>query len=120
MVEAIVLRTPGQLYQTISQDTLSNVYNYKLINKTMDTLNMDIRILSPEGSLKIAGDQHISLPESGLKEGVLLLYLHKKELTGRKTDIVLGLYQEGVLIDKIKTSFNGPIVRKWNGTGAQE
>lgn len=112
MVEAIILRTPGQLYQTVSQDTLSNVYNYKLINKTSGSLNMDIQILSPEGRVKIAGDQNISLPESGLKEGVLLLFLNKKELTGRKTDIVLGLYQEGVLIDEIKTSFNGPIVRK--------
>lgn len=112
MVEAIILRTPGRTYQTISQDTLTNVYNYKLINKTTESLNMDIRILSPEGRIKIAGDKNILLQESDLKEGVLLIYLNKKQLTGRKTDIVIGLFQEDVLIDEIETSFNGPIVRK--------
>ena len=112
MVEAIILRTPGQLYQTVSQDTLANVYNYKLINKTTGDLNMEMKLLSPDGRLKIAGEGKIVLPESGLKEGVLLIYLDKNKLTGRKTEVLIGLFQEGLLIDEIKTSFNGPIQRK--------
>lgn len=112
MVEAIVLRSPGQLYQQVSEDTLVNVYNYKLINKTMSGLNMNIRLISPKGRVKIAGESDIYLPESGLKDGVMLLFLNKEELTGRRTEVVLGLYQEGKLIDEIETNFNGPILRK--------
>ncbi len=111
-VEAILLRMPGQLYQKVDEQTLSNVYNYKMINKTPDALELQIRLLAPEGELKLVGANPIKVPPSDLAEGALIIYLKKSILQSRNTEVTLGLYKGEELIDEIETNFNGPIVRR--------
>lgn len=111
-VEAIVLRTPGLLYQKTDADTLSNVYSYKMVNKTTFPIELVLKLLQPTGRIKIAGNETIKVDASSLAEGTLLIYLEKKVLTGTRTDIVLGLYEGEKLVSEIETNFNGPIVRK--------
>lgn len=110
-VEAIVLRMPGQLYQKVDENTLSNVYNYKMINKTPNALELEIRLLEPQGKLELVGANPILVKPSDLAEGALVIYLKKSALEGRNTKIELGIFKDGQMIDEIKTNFNGPIVR---------
>jgi len=110
-VEAIILRTPGQLYQKVDENTISNVYSYKLVNKTTEDLELTIQLIEPEGELKFAGNSNIRVPHSELTEGALILFLKKDKLEGTNTDVRLGIFNDGVMIDEVETSFNGPIVR---------
>ncbi len=111
-VEAIVLRMPGQLYQKVDENTFSNVYNFKLINKTADDKNYTFKLLSPEGRLETAGNAVILTKGSDLSEGALLIYLDKARMQGNKTPIEIGVYEGDRLVDKVETSFTGPIGKR--------
>lgn len=111
-VEAIVLRMPGQLYQEVDENTLSNAYNFKMINKTNEQIDLSIKLLNPEGEIKITGRNPIEVKPGSFAEGALLIYLDRDQVTSRKTEVKLGLYIGDDLMDEIETSFNGPIVRK--------
>lgn len=111
-VETILLRTPGQLYQEVDEQTFSNIYNYKMINKTNDSIVLRLKLHSPQGELKLAGREEIPVAKGELSSGVLLIYLNKENMTGRKTEIEIGVYQGDRLIDELETSFNGPLTRR--------
>lgn len=111
-VEAIVLRMPGQLYQVQKEEgTYSNAYNFKLINKTSEEQSFSFKLLEPKGRLAVAGETPVRVEESELAEGAILIYLPKEELSGNRTEVVLGLFDGDRLVDKIETTFNGPMVK---------
>ena len=50
-VEANVLRLPGQLYERKDNNIISNVYTYKLVNKTTkDIDNVSFELMSHKGT----------------------------------------------------------------------
>lgn len=107
-VEFSLLRVPGQLYQ--KQETeISNLYNYKLINKTYDDLPVRIALIEPKGRIQIIGVQEDEVKGQGSSEGTMFIYLDKGVLSGRKTKIKIGLYSGDRLIEELSTNFNGPV-----------
>src|SRR5690606_11828287 len=53
-VEANILRLPGQLYEHKEDNIISNVYTYKLINKTTkDIPDLSFRLLSHKGIINL-------------------------------------------------------------------
>ncbi len=111
-VETLILRAPGQLYQKVSADTLSNLYNYKMVNKTAEDLQLEVKLLEPEGRLQLIGANPIDVTKGELAEGAIIIFLAKDDLESRNTDLRIGIFKEGEMIDEVETSFNGPIVRK--------
>lgn len=111
-IEAIVLRMPGQLFQKVDENTLSNVYNFKMINKTNNDMVLNLKLIEPKGKLTLVGENKIKVSASELTEGALLIYLKKENLSKRNTDILLGVYDGERLIEEVETSFNGPVQRK--------
>ncbi len=111
-VEAIILRTPGQTYQKVDENIYSNVYNFKLINKTPEERTYHLEVISPKGGrLEKAGDQKITTPGSELAEGVFVLYLKRHHLESTNTDVEIGVSQGDQLIETVETGFNGPLVK---------
>ena len=111
-VEAIILRTPGQTYQKLDDGSFSNIYNFKLINKTPDDTDYRLELISPEGGrLEMVGSNVISVSGSDLAEGAFLVYLSKSDLTGTSTPVEFGIYQGDQLIETVKSGFNGPLVK---------
>jgi cytochrome c oxidase accessory protein FixG len=110
-IEAIVLRMPGQLFQTVDENTLSNVYNFKMINKTNEEMNLGLSLMNSNGKLQLVGGDSIKVKAGELAEGALLIYLKKDELKSRNTDLKIGVYQGDRLIETVETSFNGPLKR---------
>ena len=96
---------------------MSNLYNYKIINKTFEDINAQLKLLSGKGSIEMIGNNDLVIPSEAIAEGTFFLILNMNELSDRETDIVLGIYnQNGELLDKVKTSFLAPVKRKkkWN------
>lgn len=111
-VEAIILRTPGQLFQKVDDNTFSNVYNYKMVNKTTEDLTLEVKLLKPKGGrLEMVGGSNINVTKGELAEGAMIIFLTRDQLEGRNTEVHLGVFKDGVMIDEEKTNFNGPIVR---------
>ena len=108
-VEATVLRLPGQLYEMKGEHLISNVYTYKIINKTVEAIDdVEIKLMSPEGVVKLVSGSHISIPEQGLTEGTLFVEIDKAFLEDDQMKIKIGVYSEGNLIETTTTSFLGP------------
>jgi cytochrome c oxidase accessory protein FixG len=108
-IEADILRLPGQLYETTGQGKLSNVYTYKLLNKTtmpMDSLNF--RLLSHKGEIKLVKGNYFKVEKAGLAEGTLFIELPEEEVKGEENKIKIGVYSGDTLIEKTSTNFLGP------------
>lgn len=73
-VEAKVLRLPGQLYETQKNGNISNVFTYKLINKTTHNIDsVHFKLLSHKGELKLVKGSNFTVPKQGLSEGTLFI-----------------------------------------------
>ncbi|MBK8052372.1 MAG: cytochrome c oxidase accessory protein CcoG [Saprospiraceae bacterium] len=109
-VEVLLLRTGGLLSQENADGTISNLYNYQMINKTNDTYKMEFRMLEPSsGTFEIVGGKSPSVEKNNKAEGALFIKIPKGQLEGGKNKIVVGVYSEGKLVTKVKTTFFGPI-----------
>ncbi len=108
-IESTILRVPGTLYKQEGEKVM-NMYNYKILNKSHEHKDLHIELISPEGEIKVIGiESAISLEKQEFSEGTLLIYINKDQLTGRKTKLNLGVYQGDLLLEEVKTKFNGPI-----------
>ena len=108
-VEARILRLPGQLYQQKENNIISNVYTYKVINKTTrDIENVSYKILSHKGTIKLVSNQNFSIPKQGLAEGTLFIEINKSILKDDNVDIEIGVFTNDELLETTTTNFLGP------------
>jgi cytochrome c oxidase accessory protein FixG len=108
-VDATVMRTPGMLYQERGEDSISNLYNIKVANKTIQSIPLTIRLENGRGRIEIIGKGPILLKEDEEGSGSFFVVIPKDQLRDRKTSLSLGLYQGENKIDVIKTNFLGPV-----------
>lgn len=108
-VEATVLRLPGQLFETKENNIISNVFTYKLINKTNENIsNISFKMISHEGEVKLIGTNEFQLNKQDLLSGTLFIEIPKNKLKDAKEKIKIGVYSNGKLIETAKTNFLGP------------
>ncbi len=107
VIETTILRTPGLLYQEYPNQTISNVYNIKIVNKTHDNIPLEIRLLSHEGEIKMAGTLQ-EIKDQAMFESTFILYIQGDLLASDKTEVEFGIYSNNELIETYKTSFVSP------------
>jgi len=109
-VEVLFLRTGGLLAQEQADGSISNLYNFQMINKTSDSLNVEFKMIEPEtGSFEIIGGKKPSVSKNSKSEGAVFIKIPKEKLDGGKNKIIVGVYADGKLITKVKTTFFGPM-----------
>jgi cytochrome c oxidase accessory protein FixG len=109
-VDATIMRTPGMLFQEIGTDSVSNLYNIKIANKTLHKIPLELRMEGSTGSIKIIGERnYVNVREEDESAGSFFVTLPKKLILARKTELKIGLYSNGKKIDVISTNFLGPI-----------
>lgn len=108
-IEATVLRLPGQLYEHKGEDIISNVYTYKLINKTTKEIpEVHFELISHKGIIRVVSHDRIQVPEQGLAEGTLFIEVNSHTLKDEKEKLKIGVYSEDQLIETTTTVFLGP------------
>ena len=107
-IDATIMRTPGMLYQERGVDSLSNLYNIKIANKTVHNIPLTLRIENLAGKVQIVGDKAVQVKKEDESSGTFFVVLPKSTITQRKTILHIGLYQGNQKIDEIKTNFLGP------------
>ena len=110
-VDATVLRTPGMLFQKQGENQISNLYNIKIINKTLKDVPVTLKIESGKGLIKMVG-KDILVKKDSKTESEFFIIIDKKDVKDRKTKLVIGLYSGSKKIETIKTNFLGPITLK--------
>ncbi|RYD58302.1 MAG: cytochrome c oxidase accessory protein CcoG [Sphingobacteriales bacterium] len=102
-----VLRTPGQLFQE-EGGRLSNLYNYKFLNKTYEDKQLQLKPENFKGEIKLVGKDRLHVPKEDYAAGALFVYVDKRDISQRKTQLRIGVYENGEKIKTITTSFLGP------------
>ncbi len=110
-IEATILRLPGQMFTT-TETSVKNIYNFKLINKTVKDLEkVNIKLISHEGEVTIVGgESHVS--KGSLTDGMMFIEIDKKDLKKSKEKLKIGIYADGKLIETTTTNFPGPMIIK--------
>ena len=110
-VETTILRTPGQLFQELDSNRVSNLYNIQVINKTFSDLPIEIKLKSVHGEIKFVGSTISEVKHDSLVEAVFFVILPRDEIVKLKTAIQIGVFSQGKEIDNIETNFLGPNTR---------
>ncbi len=105
-VEVLLLRTPGMLYQEVDENTWSNLYNYQIINKTGDDVEITFELVG-DGDIKLIG-QVPTATATEVTEGALFIELPKAAVTGHKNTIRMKVIADGEVINEVRTNFLGP------------
>ncbi|WP_313115202.1 cytochrome c oxidase accessory protein CcoG [Aequorivita sediminis] len=108
-VEANILRLPGQLYEHKENNIISNVFTYKLLNKTTrDIEDIHFKLKSPKGEIKSVKQGEIIVPAQDLAEGTLFIEINNSALSGDKNRAVIEVYSGDKLIETTSVTFLGP------------
>ena len=107
-VEANILRLPGQLYQHKGEN-ISNVFTYKIVNKTMNDFdNIHFKLVQPNGKILLVGNQKIQVKKDALTQGTLFIEINPAFLDGDKTEVIIEIYNNHLLLETATTNFLGP------------
>lgn len=104
------MRTPGMLYQQRGTDSVSNLYNIKIANKTINKVPLQLKLEGVSGSIQIIGEHHyIPVKEEDQGSGTFFVVLPANIIHQRKLPIHIGLYNGHEKIDELTTNFLGPV-----------
>ncbi len=108
-LEANILRLPGQLYERKEGNIISNVYTFKLINKTTKEVpDVSFKLISHKGAINVVTHQNFSVPAEKLAEGTLFIDINAAALNGDKDKLKIGVYSGSTLIETTTTRFLAP------------
>lgn len=110
-VETSILRTPGMTYQDEGNGMYSNLYNYKVVNKTNRTFEVSFKSLTDFAAIELVNDTTI-VEKQGIVEGVFFVHIDEDHLEATKTEIEIGVYEGDKLIETVSTNFMGPFKSK--------
>lgn len=108
-VEATVLRVAGQTYEHKGEN-LSNVYTFKVVNKTMrDFEDITFKLKEPEqGEIILVGKPIIKVEKEGYAEGTMFIEVPQYLLESHRTKVKIEVYDGDKLIQTTSTNFLGP------------
>ncbi len=107
-VDTYISRASGQLYQTLPDGKISNLYESKIINKTRDTLHYDLRLEGIKGNIRWIEYKDIILSPENVNKYNFFIDLDPQILAGYSTKINLGVYVGDKKFQTISTNFLGP------------
>lgn len=110
-VDGTLMRTSGLLYQERGTDSISNLYNLKLINKTIHPYQLEIRPENFAGRVELVGSKYISIQPEQQANATFFIIKPSKTITVRKEKVKIGLYQNGKKINTLTSTFMAPVNR---------
>ena len=110
-VDGTVIRAAGMLYQERGADSVSNLYNIKIINKTIKDIPLTLRLENASGRIIEAEGKTIAVPKEGQGKGSFFIVLPNNIINERKLKLQVGIYEGDKKITTLATNFMGPIYR---------
>lgn len=106
-VDGTIVRAPGMLYQERGEDSLSNLYTIKVINKTLHDVPLTLRLVNAPGRVIEAEGSNILVKKEGQGAGSFFVVLPRSFISKRKLYLKVGLYEGDKQITVLETSFMG-------------
>ena len=112
-VDLTILRTPGITFQKLQDSSISNMYNFELINKTFNTQEVSIKLISPQNSvIKMVNGSSVNqifLDEGGIVKGTFYVIVNQKDIKTNNTQIEFEIVSNGKSMEYVQTNFVGPV-----------
>ncbi|MEE4259630.1 MAG: cytochrome c oxidase accessory protein CcoG [Bacteroidales bacterium] len=105
--EATILRARGSLFQEYGADSISNIYNFNIVNKIRKPINIDFKLESHQGNVKYLGE-NLVVNKGEVGKGSFLVIISKDQLNSSSTPIIIGLYRNNEKVEEYKSTFVGP------------
>jgi len=106
-VETTINRSPGTMFQEYGSGSYSNLYNLQIVNKTNTEIDIDLKLISPEGEIILMGDS-IKAEKGELTKRDFLIVIKKEKIKSSNNHLEIGIIEKGKQIDQIRTTFVGP------------
>lgn len=113
-IDGTIVRTKGLIYQERGTDSLTNLFNIKVINKTIRNMQVTLQLEGDAGNagkIELVGATSIHLNQEDQATGSFFVVLPRSFVTDRKMKIGIGLYHGDKRITTLKTNFTGPFKR---------
>lgn len=108
-IDSYVKKAQGQLFQEFGEDKLGNLYIAKIINKSLQAEEIELRLENHKGEIKFIGKGELVLKPESINDFEFFIILDNAEVRSHKTNIELGVYNKmNERIQLLKTSFLGP------------
>ena len=114
-VDFNVYRASGMLYNVDDHGNISNLYHFTLVNKTHDTLLVELHPEDPRYHLEVVNastSQTVLVEPESIAEGVFFLQTAHDEQLARKNNIRLNCMAGERKMASIKTEFPAPPQKK--------
>ena len=105
--ETTILRARGSLYQEYGADSISNIYNFNIVNKIRTPVEVDFKLESHSGKIKMLGDKAV-VQKGEVGKGTFLVIIPKSEMKQSKFQIDIGIYTNGEKVEDYKSAFIAP------------
>lgn len=109
VVDASILRTPGQFYQENTDGTISNLYNFKVANKKNKVMDIQFKLDHQAGSIKIVGQEKMEIAPGAEHQGQLFIIMPQASAKQKKMPVKVKLLDHGMEIETISTTFMAPV-----------
>ncbi|GAA4451757.1 cytochrome c oxidase accessory protein CcoG [Rurimicrobium arvi] len=109
-VDTHISRVKGQLYQELPGDSLSNLYNAEVLNKTREDVPLSFRVENLHAEVKMISSKATVASKEKVNLITFFIVLHKNQIHSRTTKLKIGVYQGDRKIQTVKTTFLGPFM----------
>ena len=111
-VETTVLRSRGQMFTQMNDGRISNLYKYKIVNKSNEEVPIHFKLLDIKGEIEIIGGKEIHLHPEQKTEGIMMIKIDTLQLTKRTTPLRLEVITNGRKLEEVATVFLAPLHHK--------
>ena len=102
------MRTAGMTYTSMPDGRISNLYNLKLTNKTHKSIHYTLKLENIKGEIKVIGNNEMVIKKEDYSLCQFFIILDRSLIKNWKTQLIMGLYENGVKIKTIEAKFIGP------------
>jgi cytochrome c oxidase accessory protein FixG len=106
-VDATVMRTPGQIFQTQADGRISNLFSIKLANKTRQNIPITLKLENMKGEISIVGDS-LTVGAESYFQSPFFVKVDRSQISKRKTKLMVGVYEGNKKLETAVTTFIGP------------
>ena len=107
-IDANISRVKGQLFQEVDENTLGNLFEAKIINKSLKEREVELRPEGIQGTVKLVGLPGFRLKPESVNDFTFFLQIPKSEIRKRSNPVTIGVYENGKKVQTIDTKFLGP------------
>jgi cytochrome c oxidase accessory protein FixG len=110
-IDGTITRAAGLLYQERGIDSLSNLFNIEIQNKTINEIPVQLKLegeMAGIGKIELVGKKSINVKKEGQGAGAFFIVLPRNVIKSRKVRLQVGLYEGDKKITVLKTNFMGP------------